>query len=240
MEKVIVFGNSLFAEVIYYYLTHDSPCEVVAFAVDGKYIKEDKLFGLPVVPFESVESFFSPSEYKMIVSAGFHKVNKLRAERYYQAKQKGYQLINYISSKATTYPGSAIGDNCLIFENAVIQPFVKIGNNVTIASGAMLGHHSVLKDHSFIAPGVIILGGATVEPYCFIGAHASIKERVTVASECIVGSGVSITKNTRERGVYVGQPPELLSKSSDELGTWLTWSMEPNKPGWGSEPKKQG
>jgi sugar O-acyltransferase (sialic acid O-acetyltransferase NeuD family) len=239
MGKVIVFGNSLFAEVVYFYLTHDSSYEVVAFTVDRKYIKEVKLFGLPVVPFEDVESVFLPSECKMIVSVGFQKVNKLREERYFQAKQKGYQLINYISSKATTFTGMVIGDNCLILENAVVHPFVEIGNNVTIASGAMIGHHSVIKDHSFVAPGAIILGGVIVEPFCFIGANATVKERVKVARECIVGSGVSITKHTQERGVYVDRPPELLPKSSDELGTWLMWSLDPHKQGWGSRPREK-
>ncbi len=238
MGKVVIFGNSLFAELVHFYLTHDSPDEVAAFTVDSKYIKEDKLFGLPVVPFENVESFFPPAEFKMIVSAGFQKVNRLREERYSQAKLKGYQLINYISSKATTFPGLVTGDNCLILENSVVAPFVEIGNNVTIASGAIIGHHSILMDHSFVAPGAILLGGVTLEPFCFVGAHATIKERITVARECIVGNGVSVTKNTKEKGVYVGRPPELLPKSSDELGTWLSWSLDPHKQGWGAGPSE--
>lgn len=235
MGKVIVFGNSLFAELVHFYLTHDSHHTVAAFTVDSTYIHEEKLFGLPVVPFENVESIFPPAEHLMIISAGFQKVNRLREERYSQAKQKGYQLINYISSKATTFPGLVTGDNCLILENSVVAPFVTIGNNVTVASGAMIGHHTVLMDHSFVAPGAVLLGGVTLEPFGFVGAHATIKERVTVARECIVGTGVSVTKNTRERGVYVGRPPELLPKSSDELGTWLSWSLDPHKLGWGAK-----
>ena len=240
MGKVIIFGNSLFAELVHFYLTHDSHHEVAAFTVDAKYINEGTLFGLPVVPFEDVESIFPPAGHRMIVSAGFQKVNRLREERYFQAKQKGYQLINYISSKATTFPGLVTGDNCMILENSVVAPLVEIGNNVTVASGAIIGHHSVLMDHSFVAPGAILLGGVTLEPFGFVGAHATIKERVTVARECIVGNGVSITKNTVEKGVYVGKSPELLPKSSDELGTWLSWSLDPHKQGWGAKAPEAG
>ena len=71
MEKVIVFGNSVFAENIYFLLTHDSPYEVVAFTADRKYIKEATLLGLPVVPFETVESLFPPSEHNMILLSVF-------------------------------------------------------------------------------------------------------------------------------------------------------------------------
>ena len=212
MERVIIFGNSLFAELMCFYLTHDSQYEAVAFTVDHEYIMEGKLLGLPVVPFENVESLFPPSECKMIVSISFQGVNRLREEKYFQAKAKGYDLISYISSKASTWPGLVVGDNCLILENSVIGPFVEIGNNVTVASGVIIGHHSFLKDHSFVAPGATILGGVTVESYCLIGANATIRESVTVARECIIGSGVSITKNTRERGVYVDRPPKLFSK----------------------------
>lgn len=236
-EKIVLFGNSVFAENMHFLLTHDSPFEVAAFTVDGKYIKDDKLFGVPVVPFETVESLFPPSEYKMSVPISFQGVNRLREEKYFQAKTKGYQLINYVSSKATSYSGLIVGDNCIILENSVIAPYVEIGNDVIVASGAMIGHHAVLKDHCFIAPGAIILGGATVEEYCLIGANATVKEEVKVARECLVGSGVSITRNTQERGVYINPPAKLHPRRSDQLRTWLSWPVRTRKSPPGCGPK---
>jgi|WetSurSiteA1Bulk_404760.scaffolds.fasta_scaffold68940_1 sugar O-acyltransferase (sialic acid O-acetyltransferase NeuD family) len=239
MEKVIIFGASLFGELCYFCLTHDSPHEVVAFTADKKYILKDELFGLPVIPFEEVESFFPPSEYKMIVSISFQRVNRLREEKYSQAKAKGYDLISYVSSKASTWPGLVIGDNSMIGENSSIEPFAKIGNNVTVTSCVMIGHHVVLRDHCFVAPGAVILGGVTVESHCLIGANATIKEGVRVARECIVGTGVSITKDTQERGVYTSRPPELHPKRSDQLRDWLMWAADPRKPRWGSGRKER-
>ena len=58
MEKVVVFGNGRTASHTYFYLTHDSPYEVAAFTVDREYIEEETLFGLPVVPFEDIESIY--------------------------------------------------------------------------------------------------------------------------------------------------------------------------------------
>lgn len=230
MKKIVVFGNSVFAEHIYYLLTNDASHEVVAFTVDRKYIKDDTLFGLPVIPFDTIESRFPPSEHGMIVAISFQKINRLREEKYFQAKDKGYQLISYVSSRSITFPDLSAGENCVILENAIIGPYVEIGNNVFVGSGAIIGHHAVLRDHCFISPAAVILGGVTVEEYSLVGANATIKEEVTIARECLIGSGVSITKNTEERGVYFNPPAELHPKRSDELRTWLMWPVRSHKP----------
>ncbi|HKZ36321.1 MAG TPA: acetyltransferase [Chryseolinea sp.] len=240
MQRVIVFGNGQPAETNYFFLTHSLLYEVAAFTVDRAYIKENKLFGLPVVPFEDIESIYSPNEYKMSLLMSYRNLNKLRAEKYYQAKEKGYELISYVSPHAVTWPGLVIGDNCFIGDYSVISPFVEIGNNIQICSGSNVGHHCVIKDHCFISPGAVILGSATIEPYCLIGANSTIRDGgITIARECIIGAGVLINANTKERGVYINKRPELLSKPSDKLSTLLTWAMKPHKPGRAPGPKER-
>src|SRR3972149_4908479 len=98
MEKVVVFGNGLWAETVHMCLTHDSPYEVAGFTVDPEYIQEPKLLGLDVVSFEEVESVYPPGVYKMLVPLSYQKMNRLREEKYYQAKEKGYAFISYVSS----------------------------------------------------------------------------------------------------------------------------------------------
>jgi sugar O-acyltransferase (sialic acid O-acetyltransferase NeuD family) len=225
-EKVVIFGAIEAAILGHFYLTYDSPYEVVAFTVNRDYIKQETLCKLPVVPFEDIVSIYPPSDYKMLVAIMFGRLNRTRAEKYYEAKAKGYELISYISSRAVTWPGMVIGDNCFVSESCVIQPFAEIGNNVTIATGSIIGHHSVIKDHCFLAASTVVLGCVTIEPYCFLGGNSTVRDGVTVARECIIGAGVSINKSTQERGVYVGRPPELLPKSSDVLSRWLTWPVK--------------
>ena len=160
----------------------------------------------------------------------YRNMNKLRAEKYYQAKAKGYDLISFVSPHAVTWPGLVIGDHCFIGDNAVICPFAEIGNNVFIGPGSLIGHHCVIKDHSFISPNAVILGSTTIEPYCLIGANSTIRDGgITIARECVIGAGVSITANTRERGVYMNKRAELLQKPSNQMSTLLTWAMKPHK-----------
>jgi sugar O-acyltransferase (sialic acid O-acetyltransferase NeuD family) len=224
MAKVVIFGITDAGILCHFFLEHDSPHDVVAFTVDREYMQEESFRGLPLVPFEDVENIYPPSEYQMYIAMLFHKGNRTRAEKCFQAEAKGYDLISYVSSKAITWPGLVLGKNCFISEGSIINPFVEIGNNVTVAGG-FVGHHSIVKDHCFLAAHSVILGCSVIEPYCFIGANSTITHCVHVARECIIGSGVSISRNTKEKGVYVGKPPELLPKPSDQLSQWLTWQV---------------
>lgn len=217
MEKVVIFGNSQWASLAHFYFTHDSPHDVVAFTVDRGYLKERELFDLPVVAFDEVEKLYPPSEFKMFVPISFKKMNHLRADKYNEAKAKGYQLISYVSSKATVWPGFVPGDNCFIFEDNTIQPFVKIGNDVVLWSGNHIGHHTVIKDHVFISSHVVVSGGVTIEPYCFLGVNSTIRDGVTIARECLIGASALILKDTKEYEAYKGIPAELLGIRADEL-----------------------
>jgi sugar O-acyltransferase (sialic acid O-acetyltransferase NeuD family) len=224
-EKVVIFGTTELAVMCHFYFTNDSTHEVIGFTVDRAFIKEKKLCGLPVVPFEDVESIYPPGDYKMFVAIWYGRVNRTRAEKYSQAKEKGYDLISYVSSKSSTWPGLVLGDNCLILEGSVVGPFAEIGNNVTIA-GSIVGHHSIIKDHCFLAAHSVVLGQAIIEPYCFLGANSTIREEIVLGKECIIGAGAIINKSTPERAVYIPEPATLLPQPSNLLSKWLTWGRK--------------
>lgn len=222
VDKIIIFGNGQVASVNYAYLMQDPAYRIAAFTVDRKFIKEQTLFGLPVVPFEDIELRYPPGEFKMSIFISYRNRNRLRAEKYRQAKEKGYRLINYISPKAVTFRDLVIGDNCFIWENASVGPYATIGNNVFIGPGCAIGHNTVIKDHCFLGPHAVILGSTTVEPYCFIGANSTVKDGgIVIARDNIIGANTFIRTNTRERGVYMGNPARLLRVT--ELTSWLTW-----------------
>lgn len=226
MTKVLIFGNQEVATLSYFYLTHDSPFEVVAFTVDQEYLEEETLCGLPVVPFEQVESIYPPTTHQMALFLGFRDVNRFRARKYSQAKAKGYELVHYVSSKAITWSDLMIGENSIVSEAAIVQPHAIVGNDVVISSGVIVGHHSVVQDHCFIAARAVLLGNVTVEPYCVLGANCTVKDGITIRRECIIGAGSYISEDTREKGVYVNKPAGLMPRSSDELSRVLTWSED--------------
>ncbi len=157
-KKVVLFGSGDFAQVADVYLTEDSPHEVVAFTVNQEYVEAAELRGRPVVAFESLESLYPPDEFAMLVAIGFSGVNRARADVCRQCKERGYELISYVCSKATTWSDLDVGENTFVFEDNVIQPFVKIGNNVVVWSGNHIAHHVGIGDPWLITPPARISG----------------------------------------------------------------------------------
>jgi len=216
MSKVAIFGEGKYAEVAYFYLTNDSHHDIVAFTADKNYITKKELFGLPVIPFEEIESKYPPTDFKMFVALGYQNLNKLRATKCSEAKDKGYELISYVSSKASNFGEVEIGDNCFILEGAVIQPCSKIGSNVSIWSGNHIGHHAIVGDHCYIAGNVIISGSTIIEQYCYIGVNATIGHEITIGRESFIGASCFITKNAEAKSVFITQdtPKYRLDSSS--------------------------
>jgi carbonic anhydrase/acetyltransferase-like protein (isoleucine patch superfamily) len=217
MANVVVFGVEKLAELAHFYLTHDSEHKVVAFTVDPEYLTSGEFKGLPVVPYNELEQHYSPDQFRMFIPMSFEKMNHLRAEKYDDAKRRGYKLISYVSSRATIFPDFQCGDNCFILEDSTIQPFARIGNDVVIWAGSHIGHHAVVEDHVFIAR-AIISGSCVIEPFSFLGGNSVIRDGVVVARETLVGMETYIARDTKEFEVYGnrGTQPERIR--SDRLG----------------------
>jgi sugar O-acyltransferase (sialic acid O-acetyltransferase NeuD family) len=217
MAKIVIFGTGQTAEIAYYYITNDSPYEIVAFTADAEFIKKDTFLGLPVVPFEEVEQKYPPDEFDMFIAMAYHDLNRLRAGKYREAESKKYNLISYVSSEVSIAGSVEIGNNCFILENQTIQPYSKIGNNVTIWSGNLIGHHVQIGDHCWITSEVSVLGNAIVEPYCFVGVNSTIGHMITIGRESFIGANCLITKDAKKKSVYITKPTELYPLDSDQF-----------------------
>jgi sugar O-acyltransferase (sialic acid O-acetyltransferase NeuD family) len=217
MAKVVIFGTSQWAELAHYYLTHDSPHEVVAFTLDRDYLEEEQFKDLPVIAFDELEQRYPPAEYQLFIPISFKRMNHARAQKYEEAHARGYSMISYISSKATIWPGFKCGENCFIFEDNTIQPFVELGSDIVMWSGNHIGHHTRIEDHVMITSHVVISGCCTIEPFCFFGVNATVRDETIVARETLVGAGVVILKDTKEFEVYKAVAAEPAGFRSDEL-----------------------
>ncbi|MCF0064942.1 acetyltransferase [Dyadobacter chenwenxiniae] len=206
MAKVIVFGVLDTAELAHYYLTHDSEHEIVAFTINRQYIQDESFKGLPVVAFEDVASLFPPAEYAFFAPMTGRNMNRNREGIFNEAKSKGYKFISYVSSHATIFDRSVIGDNCFILEDNTIQPFTTVGNNVVMWSGNHIGHHGQIKDHAFFTSHVVLSGHCVVESYSFFGVNSTIRDYTTIAQGTLVGMASAITRETEEWGIYIGNP----------------------------------
>lgn len=211
MKPLLVFGAGDIAEVAHFYFSHDARRPVAAFTVDAAYVKDSTFCGLPVIPFEEAERQFAPADYDMFVALSYAKLNAIRAEKCREAKRKGYGLATYVSSRATTWPGLEVGENCFILEDNTIQPFVVIGDNVTLWSGNHIGHHARIGSNCFITSHVVVSGGVAIGEGSFIGVNATIRDHVTIGRNVVIAAGSIILQDVADGSVYT-QPGAELSK----------------------------
>lgn len=202
MSKVVLFGCGRGADVAYRYLKGDTQHDIIGFTVDEEFMKSETFHNLPLVPFESVEKHFPPSEYRMFILLGYQDMNHLRATKYLQSREKGYRFISYINSSIYALETLDVGENCFIMENQSINLDVKIGNNVVMWSCNHIGDCSVIEDHVWISSHVSVAGGVTIKEYSFVGIHASISNNVILSPETLVGAGTFISQDTKKKGVY--------------------------------------
>lgn len=207
-KKLIIVGDSAFAEIAHEYFDADSDYEVAAFSVERDFLKHKELRGLPIVPFEELETSFDPAAYEVHVATVYTQLNRLRARLAATAKTKGYRLASYVSSRAFVWRNVELGEHCFIFEDNTVQPFVKIGDNVVLWSGNHIGHHSLIRDNCFIASHAVISGFCDIGENSFIGVNATLANNVTIGKDNWIGPNTVIMQNTAVGALFVTKQPE--------------------------------
>jgi sugar O-acyltransferase (sialic acid O-acetyltransferase NeuD family) len=217
VADVVIFGAGDIARLAHHYFSTDSGHRIVAFAVDREFRKADTFQGLPLIDFEQVEQRFPPSLCRMFVAMSYARMNQARAGAYHRARERGYALVSYVSSRCTNLAQTAVGDNCFILEDNTIQPFVRIGNDVTLWSGNHVGHDSTIDDHVFVSSHVVISGHVHIGEYSFLGVNATLRNGISIAPRTLIGAGAVIMGDTVEGGVYIARPSQRIEKTSDQI-----------------------
>jgi sugar O-acyltransferase (sialic acid O-acetyltransferase NeuD family) len=206
-KKLVIIGDSAFAEVAYECFTHDSEYEVVGFAVESEFLRRDTLFGLPVVPFESIEQHFDPAATCFYAAMVYTQLNRLRTRLFNAARSKGYRPASYVSSRAFVWHNVKLGEHCFVFEDNTLQPFAEIGDNVVLWSGNHIGHHSRIGNHCFIASHVVVSGFCEVGDSSFLGVNVSLANNLKIGRDNWVGPGVTLVHDTEDNQLF--KAPEV-------------------------------
>lgn len=209
MEKIIIYGNGDFAKQIYWYFINDTNYEVVAFCADKNYINDQEIFGLKVYDFETIEQEFKADRFKIFVAIGYANMRN-RELMFNKAKNKGYDLVSYVSSKAILSPNIKLGDNNAILHGVIIEPNVEIGNNNIIWSSTTVCHDSKVGNHNFIAAGTVIGGFSKIENLCFIGFNSTIIQNIHILNESLIGAKSLQLSNTVQSSKWVGSPSKIV------------------------------
>ena len=206
-KKLVIVGDSAFAEIALEYFEADSAYEVVAFSVERAWLQRHTFHQRPVVPYEELERHFPPADHEIYVAIPYTQFNRLRTRLAVAAKNRGYRLASYVSSHAFVWRNVEIGEHVFIFEDNTLQPFVRIGDNVVLWSGSRIGHHSVIRDNCFISLNVVISGFCDIGENSFIGVNATISNNVQIGADNWIGPSTTLMKNSPPDALYITRQP---------------------------------
>ncbi len=216
-RKAIIFGTGAFAEVVCFYLDRDSEYHVVGFTASDDRVGDGRYAGRPIVPFSRAAEEFPPQEHDLFVAVGYAKLNRVRETFVSEGRAKGYKLLSYVCSKATTWGDTVIGDNVFVFEDNTIQPFVTIGEGTVLWSGNHIGHHSKIGAFCFVTSHVVISGHCRVGDRCFLGVNSTVADGTAVADDNLIGPNTLIQKDTQPGEAYVSQRTHPFPKPSSRF-----------------------
>ncbi len=215
MQKVILIGHSITAEILYAYLRGDERYEVIGLAVDDDFLTQGGIEGVPCVGLSKIQETYPPHECCALMAVGYNTLNKTRESLFLRVKEMGYSVLTYVHPDARVFTEYPLGEGCVILPS-VIEPYVKLGANTMIWCHVTLAHHSSIAENCWIASGAVISGQAKILRNSFLGVNATVVNEVTVEAYNIIGASALISKNTKPYTVHLARSAEPFRASSED------------------------
>ena len=213
-KKLIIYGDSSYAEMIAHYFRTDSNYKVVAFCADREYRSKDKIGSTPIVDFEDIEDLFSSEEHYIFAAIGYKSV-RTHKRLYKKVKNLSFPIARYVSSQSMVDSSCEVGVNCLVLAGSILEPYSIIKENCFVNSGAIVCHNAIVEAHTILASGSLVGGYSKVGHSSLIGFNATIAELLEVGSETLLGAGSLLLQNTDNHTMYVGSPAKEVRKHID-------------------------
>jgi len=213
-KKLIIYGDSSYAEMLAHYFNSDSEYRVVAYCVDEAYRTRDEIEGVPVIALDQIASHFSPKEHHIFAAIGYKSV-RTHKKLFEKIEALSFPVASYISTEAIVDSTCTIKENCLILPGVILEPHVTIEKNCFINSGATVCHHAKIKAHSILAAKSLIGGYVTVGESSLIGFHATVTELLSLGDETLLAAGSVLLEDAEAHTLYAGTPAKEVRKHSD-------------------------
>lgn len=189
---------------------------VVAYTVDRAYLSGLTFEGRPLVAFEDLEARYPPSTHSMFVAIGYRSM-RARQALFERAQARGYTLPGFISPRAVIPPGFEPGQNNVLLDQVLVEPFATIGHNNVLWSGTIVCHDVRVGDHCYLGARCVLGGGSKIERGSFLGNAVTTIDHVTVAPETQVLPGSVVFQDTLPFTRYLGSPARAIGRH-EELG----------------------
>lgn len=215
-KKVVVYGNTILSQMLYYDSLQHADFQIVAFTVDEEYLTSDTFLGLPQVDFTKVQALYPPHEYDMIAVRGGYTHMRSREVMYLRAKAQGYTMRNYISPTVDTTPSVSMGENNIVFGQTHLGIGGSMGSNNIIRQQVYIGHDFRMNNNNVIGVGCRIGGNCQIEDTCYFGLGAVVVNNTKIAKESLVGAGSVVIRHTEPYSKNVGNPSRVIGYHEED------------------------
>jgi acetyltransferase-like isoleucine patch superfamily enzyme len=99
-----------------------------------------------------------------------------------------------IHPTATVYPGTVLGENVRVLENAVVGKQPALGPKSTAKRDPL--PPAEIGDGTIVSTGAIVFAGSTIGAGCILGDQSCVRERVAIADDVVVGRGSLVENDT--------------------------------------------
>lgn len=221
MTDVVIFGAGQIAQVLSAYLEAAPEFNLLGCVVDRAYLPEGRTLGhLPVVAWETLEQDFPPGRVKLLGPISYRDNNKLRRDRYLDAKRRGYDFATYIHPSSHVL-GAEIGENSIVLEECTVQPHARLGVGSILWSKVHIGHHTTIGDNCFFASFCGIAGNCTVGSCTFFGGHTGLVDNCSVGADCIIGAGTVLHKPLSDGSVAYAPETRIIENAARRFSRLL-------------------
>jgi len=142
----------------------------------------------------------------LAIGAGSTGVSGLRKRIFEAGRARGFSFP-IVTHSTAWYSGSAvIGPGTQVMAGAVIQPDVRIGENVIINTSSVIEHDCVIGSHCHISPGAVLGGGVHIGEGSHIGLGARVIQGIRIGIDVLVGAGAVVIRDVPDGVVVKGVP----------------------------------
>lgn len=214
-EKIIIIGAGPNARLAYEFIQSHRLYDVVGFAVNEEYKKNDEFYGMPLYSIENLKNIFNLNEVKVFVALLWNRLNSDRKKLYNDLKNEGFIFANLISPFSTVRT-EKIGENVWIHDFCVVQDSVEIGDNVAIMAQSLIGNNAIIKNHCFLGAKSTIGGGSVIGEQTFVGINCTVFDDTIVGKKCILGACTAVKRNVPDFTLYKTSSDDIVMKQYDE------------------------
>ena len=169
--------------------------------------------GVQVYTFAEAVQHYSEEELKFLICLGTPSAREKVCKK---IRERNYGLATWVHPRAEVAAGVQIGEGSIIFD-CYLDVGVMVGENNLIYKNAVIGHDSVLMDHCVVSVGSFIGGHCVLEKKVYFGPCAAARDQVHIGECATVGINAAVFKDVPEGSSAIGNPAKIMPKSQKGL-----------------------